>query len=93
MKKQTQAIHLPYKRRDAYDALSMPVYNAVAYEFDNAQLMADAFCGRIDAPDYSRVENPTVTNLELRVKALTGAERVIAFNQVWLPSVIRCLLS
>lgn len=80
MKKQTQAIHLPYKRRDAYDALSMPVYNAVAYEFDNAQLMADAFCGRIDAPDYSRVENPTVTNLELRVKALTGAERVIALN-------------
>ena len=80
MKKQTRAIHLPYKRRDAYDALSMPVYNAVAYEFDNAQLMADAFCGRIDAPDYSRVENPTVTNLELRVKALTGAERVIAFN-------------
>ena len=80
MKKQTQAIHLSYKRRDAYDALSMPVYNAVAYEFDNAQLMADAFCGRIDAPDYSRVENPTVTNLELRVKALTGAERVIALN-------------
>ena len=42
--------------------------------------MADAFCGRIDAPDYSRVENPTVTNLELRIKALTGAERVIALN-------------
>ena len=42
--------------------------------------MADAFCGRIDAPDYSRVENPTVTNLEQRVKALTGAENVIALN-------------
>ena len=80
MKKQTQAIHLSYKRRDAYDALSMPVYNAVAYEFDNAQVMADAFCGRIDAPDYSRVENPTVTKLELRIKALTGAERVTALN-------------
>ena len=80
MKKQTQAIHQSYKRRDAYDALSMPVYNAVAYEFDNAQVMADAFCGRIDAPDYSRVENPTVTNLELRIKALTGAERVTALN-------------
>lgn len=80
MKKQTQAIHLPYKRRDAYDALSMPIYNAVAYEFDNAEVMADAFCGRIDAPDYSRVENPTVTNLEQRVKALTGAENVIALN-------------
>ena len=80
MKKQTQAIHLPYKRRDAYDALSMPIYNAVAYEFDNAEVMADAFCGRIDAPDYSRVENPTVTNLEQRIKALTGAENVIALN-------------
>ena len=80
MKKQTQAIHLSYKRRDAYDALSMPVYNAVAYEFDNAQVMADAFCGRIDAPDYSRVENPTVTKLELRIKALTGAEHVTALN-------------
>jgi len=80
MKKQTQAIHQPYKRRDSYDALSMPIYNAVAFEFDNAKVMADAFCGRIDAPDYSRVENPTVTNLEQRVKALTGAENVIALN-------------
>ena len=80
MKKQTQAIHQPYKRRDAYDALSMPIYNAVAFEFDKAKVMADACCGRIDAPDYSRVENPTVTNLEQRVKALTGAENVIALN-------------
>lgn len=80
MKKQTQAIHVPYKRRDAYDALSMPVYHAVAYEFDNAQTMSDAFCGRIDAPDYSRTENPTVTNFELRVKALTSAKDVIAVN-------------
>lgn len=30
MNNQTQAIHLPYVRRDAFDALSMPVYNAVA---------------------------------------------------------------
>ena len=80
MRKQTQAIHVPYKRRDAYDALSMPVYNAVAYEFDNAKTMSDAFCGRIDAPDYSRVENPTVSNFENRVKALTDAKDVIALS-------------
>lgn len=36
MKKQTQAIHLEYERRDAYDSLSVPVYNTLAYEFDNA---------------------------------------------------------
>lgn len=80
MKKNTQAIHLPYRRRDAYDALSMPVYNAVAYEFDDAKTMADAFCERIDAPDYSRCENPTVDNFEDRVRALTGAFSVSALN-------------
>ncbi len=80
MKKNTQAIHLPYRRRDAYDALSMPVYNAVAYEFDDAKTMADAFCERIDAPDYSRCENPTVDNLEDRVRALTDAFSVSALN-------------
>lgn len=80
MKKTTRAIHQPYKRRDAYDALSMPVYNAVSYEFDNAQLMSDVFCGRVSAPDYSRVGNPTVENLEQRVKGITGASDVVAFN-------------
>ena len=80
MKKNTQAIHLPYRRRDAYDALSMPVYNAVAYEFSDAQTMADAFCERIDAPDYSRCENPTVDNFEDRVRALTDAFSVTALN-------------
>ena len=80
MRRLIQAIHISYKSRDAYAALSMPVYNAVAYEFDNTQVMVDTFCERINTPDYSRVENPTVTNLELRIKALTGAERVTALN-------------
>lgn len=80
MKKQTQALHVPYRRRDAYDALSVPVYNAVAYEFKDAKTMADAFCERIDAPDYSRCQNPTVDNFEDRVRALTGAFSVSALN-------------
>lgn len=80
MRKKTIAIDTPFERKDAYGALSMPVYNAVAYEFDNASQMADAFTGRIDAPDYSRTENPTVTNLERRVQALTGASSVTAMN-------------
>ena len=80
MKKQTQAIHLEYERRDAYDSLSVPVYNTLAYEFDNAAVMAEAFTDKIKAPDYSRVENPTVTNLERRIEALTGAQHVTAFN-------------
>jgi len=80
MKKQTIAINTPYTRKDVYGALAVPIYNNVAFEFDDAQEMADAFCNRIKAPDYARVENPTVTNLEERVKALTGAVHVTAFN-------------
>lgn len=80
MKKQTQAIHTRFQSRDAYHSLSMPVYHTAAYEFDNADDMADAFCGRTDVPDYSRVMNPTVTFLENKVKSLTGAKEVIAVN-------------
>ena len=80
MKKNTRSIHCAYPRRDAYDALSMPVYESVAYEFEDAATMADVFCERITAPDYSRVANPTVTHFEDRVAAITGARRVVAFN-------------
>ena len=78
--KQTTAIHTPYVRPDAYGSLAIPIYNNVSFEFADAQQMADAFCNRIKAPDYARIANPTVTNLEQRVKALTGASHVTAFN-------------
>ncbi len=80
MNKQTLALHTPYPREDAYHALSMPVYHAAAYEFDNADVMSDAFCGRIDLPDYSRCGNPTVTHFENKVASLTGASSVLAFS-------------
>lgn len=80
MKDATRAIHTPYQRRDAYDSLQMPVYHTLAYEFDNADVMADAFCGRTNAPDYSRVLNPTVTHFEHRIAHLTGAKEVSAFT-------------
>lgn len=80
MKKQTIAIHTPYVRSDAYGALAVPIYNNVSFEFQDAQEMSDAFCNRIKAPDYARIANPTVTQFEQRVKALTEAEHVTAFN-------------
>lgn len=80
MKKQTKAIHTRYDRPDVYGALSMPVYNNVSYEFDDAQTMSDTFRGIILAPDYSRTMNPTVSQLENKVRELTGARYVTAFN-------------
>lgn len=80
MKNNTRSLHTPYPEKDSYGSLSMPVYHAAAYEFDDADLMADAFCGRVLMPDYSRVMNPTVMHYENIIKGLTGAEDVIAFN-------------
>lgn len=80
MKKQTLAIDTPYQHPDAYGALSMPVYHCAAYEFDNAEEMADAFCGRSDMPDYSRVTNPTVTYFERKVAALAEAAEAVALS-------------
>lgn len=80
MKKQTLAIDTPFQSRDAYGSLSMPVYHTAAYEFDTAADMADAFTGRVVAPDYSRVMNPTVTYFENKVTAITGAADTIAFS-------------
>lgn len=80
MEKQTKAIDIPFNRPDVYGALSIPVYHTAAYEFDTAADMSDAFTGRVAAPDYSRVMNPTVMYLEEKIRVITGGEKVYAFN-------------
>ena len=80
MKKQTIATQTNYQKPDAYGALSMPVYHCCAFEFDTAKHMTDSFTGRVPDPEYVRVMNPTVTFFENRVKSLTDAANVFAFN-------------
>lgn len=92
MKQQTKAIDTPFQKKDAYGALAMPVYHTCAYEFETAAQMTDAFTGRVLEPDYSRVMNPTVTYFENKVKAMTGAEHVFAFNS-GMQAIVNALLS
>lgn len=80
MKNQTKAIHSTMPRPDAYGALAMPVYHCCAFEFPDHQAMIESFTGVSDDPDYSRVTNPTVINLEGIIRQLTGAKEVVAFN-------------
>jgi len=80
IKYETRLLGLPYPKNDAYGALSMPVYHALAYEFETAEEMEAAFCGRTGEHTYSRVTNPTVQYFEERVKAATGAHGVTALN-------------
>ncbi len=92
MNKQTLAIHSAFPKQDAYGSLAMPVYHTAAYEFDTAQDMDNAFTGKVLAPDYSRVLNPTVMHFEDKVKELTGAVAVSAFNS-GMSAISGCLLS
>ena len=80
MKSSTKAIHSPAPIADAYGALSVPVYHTADYEFANAEIMSDAFCSRVPLPDYSRITNPTVINLEDRICHITGASKVHALS-------------
>ncbi|WP_298648709.1 PLP-dependent transferase [uncultured Proteiniphilum sp.] len=77
---ETKLLSTPYPKRDAYGALSMPVYHALAYEFSTAEEMEAAFSGRTEEHTYSRVTNPTVQYFEERVKRATGAYGVTALN-------------
>ena len=77
---ETQLLHTPYDKEDAYHSLSMPLYNTAAYEFDTAEAMEEAFCGRTDEYAYSRITNPTVQYFEKRIRTITGALSVTALN-------------
>jgi len=79
-KYETKLLELPYPKNDAYGALSMPVYHALAYEFETAEEMEAAFCGLTSEHTYSRVTNPTVQYFEERVRVGTGAHGVTALN-------------
>ncbi|MDO9153178.1 MAG: aminotransferase class I/II-fold pyridoxal phosphate-dependent enzyme [Paludibacter sp.] len=73
-------LHTDYAKPDAYNALSMPVYNSAAYEFESAEQMESAFTGKTPEFAYSRISNPTVQYFEDRVKTITGAYSVTALN-------------
>jgi len=77
---ETDLLHTNYPKPDAYGALSMPVYNSAAYEFDTAEQMEAAFTGKSNDYIYSRINNPTVQYFEERVKNITGAISVTALN-------------
>lgn len=72
MKKETIALHGGYQSEGTTKAVAVPIYQTVAYEFDNAQHGADLFNLAVPGNIYSRIMNPTVDVLEQRVAALEG---------------------
>jgi O-acetylhomoserine (thiol)-lyase len=78
IKLQTKAIHSGYTSEPTTKAVAVPIYQTVAYEFDNAQHGADLFNLAAVGNTYSRIMNPTCDVLEKRVADLEGGLAALA---------------
>ena len=76
----TKALHARSSRKDVHGALRPPLYDSVAFEFENASSIQQAFEGTLPAHTYSRITNPTVEDFEQRMRLLTDALGVIAVS-------------
>lgn len=72
MKQDTLAVHFGYDIDPTTKSITPPLYQTVAYEFDNAQHGADLFNLSVAGNIYTRIMNPTTDVLEKRVAALEG---------------------
>jgi len=74
----TRIISEKFTKKDVHGAISMPVYRNAAFEFPDSESIAAAFQNREDVAShtYSRITNPTVENLERKIKTASGADNV-----------------
>ncbi|MGF1717704.1 O-acetylhomoserine aminocarboxypropyltransferase/cysteine synthase family protein [Photobacterium chitinilyticum] len=72
MKDETLSIHYGYETDPTTKSVATPIYQTVAYEFDNAQHGADLFNLEVPGNIYTRIMNPTNDVLEQRMAALEG---------------------
>ena len=72
MKDATLALHHGFQNDPTTKSVAVPIYQTVAYEFDNAQHGADLFNLAVPGNIYTRIMNPTNDILEKRLAALEG---------------------
>lgn len=83
MKKQgftTNSLNIPFPKKDPHNSLQIPLYESVAFEFDNAEQIEANFRGDYNAHAYSRASSPTVEYFELKMKTLLDARGVLAVS-------------
>ena len=80
MKKETIAVHHGYETDPTTKSVAVPIYQTVAYEFDNAQHGADLFNLAVPGNIYTRIMNPTNDVLEKRVAELEGGLAGLALS-------------
>jgi O-acetylhomoserine (thiol)-lyase len=72
MRIETLAVHAGYTPDPTTKSVAVPIYQTVAFAFDNTQHGADLFDLKVAGNIYSRIMNPTNAVLEARVAALEG---------------------
>ncbi|MEF7617064.1 aminotransferase class I/II-fold pyridoxal phosphate-dependent enzyme [Aquincola sp. MAHUQ-54] len=75
---ETLSVHAGYKPDPVTKSVAVPLYQTVAYAFDNAQHGADLFDLKVAGNIYTRIMNPTTDVLEQRVAALEGGIAALA---------------
>jgi len=75
---ETVSVHGGYSPDPTTKAVAVPLYQTVAYAFDNAQHGADLFDLKVPGNIYTRIMNPTQDVLEQRVAALEGGIGALA---------------
>jgi O-acetylhomoserine (thiol)-lyase len=78
MKIETLAVHAGYTPEPTTKACAVPIYQTVAYAFDDTQHGADLFDLKVPGNIYSRIMNPTCAVLEARMAALEGGIGALA---------------
>lgn len=76
----SRAIHSTSRKKDVHGALRFPLYDSAAFEAESSRDLELAFEGKKAAHTYSRITNPTIEELEQKVRALTNATGVIAVS-------------
>ena len=80
MKLETIAIHAGYDGDPTTKAVAVPIYQTVAFEFDDAAHGAALFNLEVAGNIYTRIGNPTNTILEKRVAALEGGVEALSVS-------------
>jgi len=75
---ETIAVHGGYRPDPTTRAVAVPIYQTVAYAFDDTQHGADLFDLKVAGNIYTRIMNPTTDVLEQRVAALEGGIAALA---------------
>ncbi|KVS44237.1 O-acetylhomoserine aminocarboxypropyltransferase/cysteine synthase family protein [Burkholderia ubonensis] len=75
---ETIAVHGGYRPDPTTRAVAVPIYQTVAYAFDDTQHGADLFDLKVQGNIYTRIMNPTTDVLEQRIAALEGGVGALA---------------